>query len=64
MSILPVEVNDSDYSIIIYGEVHADDNTLSIFEECGVIDILEEPYTTDKIRNIFLAHQNKVGLKV
>ena len=64
MSILPLEVNESDYSIIIYGDVLYDDNTLSTFEQCGVTDILEEPYTADKIKNIFLAHQNKVGMKI
>lgn len=62
MSILPIEVNENDYSIIVYGDVFPDDDTLSIFEQCGVSDVLDEPYTADKIKNIFLAHQMKYSM--
>jgi hypothetical protein len=62
MSILPVEVNENDYTIIVYGAVNPDDELLTLFEHCGVTDILEEPYTAEKIKNIYLAHENKVSV--
>jgi hypothetical protein len=44
-SIIPLDIDKSKYSIIVYDIGHEDDEELSLLESYGVADVLYPPYT-------------------